>query len=189
MQCLAKIARFDGGVWVRIHMAAIPPIDWQLAGQQLNKLNNMIPSASPLIPRIVLYLVAMIALAIPTAVNIHDARELAFLERTMQSTNGSIVGKSCSNHGKVRYAYIVAGERYEGSGTSCGFACNGAKIGQNVKIVYSEERPRLSRCFSVAESRTNVNSLFLVIGVCALVLAVIIWMATRVSQTPLDDQR
>ena len=149
----------------------------------------MIPGTSPLISRIVLYLVAMIGLGMTMAVNLHDAREIAFLERTMQSTTGTMFDKSCSDHGTVRYAYTVSGETYEGTGRSCGFVCDDVKIGQSVKVVYSGERPGLSRCVSLAQSRTKVNSLFLVIGLFAVVLAVVIWKKTQVSPTPLDDRR
>ncbi len=142
-----------------------------------------------MISRIVLYLVAMIGLGMTMAVNLHDAREIAFLERTMRSTTGTMFDKSCSDHGTVRYAYTVSGETYEGTGRSCGFVCNDVKIGQSVKVVYSGERPRLSRCVSVAQSRTKVNSLFFVIGLFAVVLAVFIWKKTQVSPTPLDDRR
>lgn len=142
---------------------------------------------SPLIPRIVLYFVACIAISIPAGINYRDARELALIERTAQSTVGTIIAKQCANHGKVWFDYSVDGRHLKGSSTSCDLSCEDAAIGDSVTIVYSSERVGLARCSSLQPAQARVTAFSCVIAFFAFVLAIVIWEATRVSPPAHDD--
>lgn len=134
---------------------------------------------SPLIPRVVLGIVAAVGISIPTAVTVSSARELKLLERTGQVTYGAIVGKQCSNHGSIRYSYTVNGKVYKNSGFSCGPVCKDAAIGDDVRVIYASARPSLSRCNSLEHSRNNVHGDIVAIIFGCFVVAVGIYMATK----------
>lgn len=152
-------------------------------------LDVMAQPDSPLIPRIVLAVVAAAGISIPIAVTVKSARELSLLERTGQVTNGTIVGKQCSNHGSISYSYTVNGKTYKDSGFSCGPVCQDVVIGDDLRVIYAGERPSLSRCNSLKHSRANVNGNIVAIIFGCLILSVGIYRVTKpkgTSNTQLD---
>jgi hypothetical protein len=137
----------------------------------------MMRSESPLIARIVLAIVGAMALSIPIGITIISAGELSLLERTGQITTGKIASKQCSNHGNVTYSYVVDGKPY--SGQSCRIpVCRDAAIGTDLPVIYAADRPSLSRCDSLAATRSNISGNIFAIIFTAVLGSVAIYRVT-----------
>jgi hypothetical protein len=143
----------------------------------------MTQTNSLLAARIILGIVAAIGISISIGITINTDLDLNFLERTAKVANGSVVGKDCSNHGKIYFAYTVDSSRYESSGNSCGIACKDAKPGDTLRVIYSSERPQLSRCESLHFSRSNVVGSWVGIIFGGLLLGYWIFSITRVKSS------
>ena len=138
-------------------------------------------SDSPLLARIVLGIVAAMALSIPLAITFYDGYELALLEKTAQTTDGRVTKKNCNNHGKLVYSYVVNARFYTGTGTLLGKSCDDVEVGESVNIIYSTQRPQLSRSESLASWRGNISGNLFALALASLAAAIVIFRVTRVD--------
>lgn len=138
-------------------------------------------SDSPLVARIVLGIVAAMALSIPLAITLHEGYELAFLEKTAQTIDGRVTKKNCHNHGKLVYLYVVNSHVYTGAGTTRGKSCDDVEVGDSVNITYSTQRPQLSRLDSLSSWRGNISGSLFALALVSLAAAVVIFRVTRVD--------
>jgi hypothetical protein len=136
---------------------------------------------SPLVARISLGTVAALALSIPLAITLHDAHELALLEKTQQLTDGSVTRKNCENHGKVAYSYVAGGHVYKGSGTLLGKSCEDVEVGESINIIYSAEKPQLSTADSLDSWQDKIFGKLFALAVIGLAAMVVIFRITRVD--------
>jgi hypothetical protein len=138
-------------------------------------------SDSPVIARIALGIVAAMALAIPFGITLLDAHEFELLEQTARTTDGRVTKKNCANHGRLAYSYVVDARVYSGAGTILGRSCDDVKIGDSIDIIYSVQKPRLSRCDSLATWRDQIFGSFLALALISLAAAIIIFRITRID--------
>lgn len=138
-------------------------------------------SDSPLIARIVLGIVAALALSIPLAITLLDAHELALLEKTARTTDGRVTKRNCENHGKVSYSYVANAHVYTGSGPILGKSCDDVKVGESIDIIYSVQKPQLSRSDSLASWRGNISGNLFALALISLAAAIVIFRVTRVN--------
>jgi hypothetical protein len=138
-------------------------------------------SNSPVIPRIVLGVVVLMAIAIPVGMTLQDAGKLALMEKTAELADRSVTRKTCSNHGKVAYSYAVDGHAYKGVGNVRGIACSDVKVGDRIKIIYSAEKPQLSRLESLESWRAEVSGATIAIALISLGGVILIFHLTRVD--------
>lgn len=143
--------------------------------------SNMMTSDSPTVARVVLGIIAAMAISIPLAITVKDSRELALLRNTAQVTEGRVTKKNCANHGKLGYSYLVNGHAYTGAGTLVGKACADVGIDDGIDIMYSTERPQLSRCDSLASWQGTINGNFFALGLIGFAAVIIIFRITRVG--------
>ena len=141
----------------------------------------MIKSESPLVARIVLGVVAAMAISIPVAITLQEAQALAFLKKTAQVTGGSVTKKYCANHGKLAYSYTVNGHVYSGLGTRSDKSCVDVRIGDGINVIYSTEKPQLSRCDSLESWKGNIFGSFVMLAFVSLVAVVAIVRITRID--------
>lgn len=146
-------------------------------------LDAMTQTKSLLVVRIVLGIVAAIGMSIPIGITIKTDLDLKFLERTAKVVTGSVAGKNCSAGGTIYFRYTVDGSRYESSGRSCGLACKDAKTGDTLKVIYSSEKPQLSRCDSLHFSQSNVVGNWFGIIFGSLLAGYWIFSITRVKNS------
>ena len=140
---------------------------------------------SPLVARIALGIVAVMALSIPLGITLHEAHELALLERTARTTEGSVTKKNCENHGKLAYSYLVNAHVYKGIGTILSKPCDDVKVGDSIGIIYSAQKPQLSRSDSLATWRDSISGSLFALALLSLAAAIGIFRITRIDQ---DDQ-
>lgn len=145
---------------------------------------NMMKSDSPLAARIVLGVVAAMAISIPLGITLKEAHELALLRKTAQVTGGSVTKKYCENHGKLVYSYTVNRHVYRGTGTLLGKSCLDVTVGDSIDIVYSEEKPQLSRCDSLDSWRTSIVGSFFALVFISLMAVIVIFRITRTDIAP-----
>jgi hypothetical protein len=138
-------------------------------------------SDSPLVARLVLGIVAAMALSIPLAITLHDGHELALLEKTARTTDGRVTKKNCQNHGKLAYSYVVNSHVYTGAGTILGKSCDDVEVGESVNIIYSTQRPQLSRLDSLSSWQGNISGSLFVLALVSLAAAVVIFRVTCVD--------
>jgi len=138
-------------------------------------------SHSPLIARIALGIVAAMALAIPFGITLHDAHEFGLLEQTARTTDARVTKKNCANHGRLAYSYMVDAHVYSGTGTITGRSCDDVKAGDSIDIIYSVQKPQLSRCDSWAAWRDQIFGSFIALALISLAAALIIFRITRVD--------
>jgi hypothetical protein len=138
-------------------------------------------SNSPVIARIVLGVVFLMAIAIPVGITLQDAGKLALMEKTAELADGSVTRKICSNHGKLAYSYDVDGHTYKGMGNVRGIACSDVKVGDRIKIIYSAEKPQLSRLESLDSWRAEVSGAKIAIALISLGGVILIFHWTRVE--------
>lgn len=141
-------------------------------------------SESPLAARIILGIVAAMAMSIPLAITLKHASELTFLQKTAKLTVGSVTAKQCENHGKLTYSYAVDGRVYTGSGTRTGQACLDVGIGDRINIIYSAEKPQLSRCDSVDSWRDEIAASLFGLALISLAAVIGIFRITRIDVEP-----
>jgi hypothetical protein len=141
-------------------------------------------SDSPLAARIALGVVAAMAISIPLAIKLQEAHQLALLQKTEQLTDGSVTKKNCENHGKLAYTYTVNGHVYAGSGTLLGKSCIDVKVGDSINIIYSAEKPQLSRCDSLESWQSSIFGSLFALALISLAAAVVIFRITRVDVEP-----
>lgn len=136
---------------------------------------------SPLPARIALGIVAAIGISIPLGITLHDAQTLALVERTQKTTEGQVIYKHCQNHGKVGYSYMVEGQSYKGAGPATGRSCDDVEVGETIDIIYSSEKPRISRSDSLQSWRGQIFGGFLMAGWLSVIAAGVIFQITRVD--------
>lgn len=134
---------------------------------------------SPLAARIVLGIVAMMAISIPIGITMKTKAEIDLLERTAQVTNGRVTGTTCSSHGMIHFSYLAGGTQYENSQQSCDLFCESAKPGDKLWVIYSSERPQLSRCVSLESSKNNLTGTIICIVVAGLMMVYGIFRMTK----------
>lgn len=131
--------------------------------------------------RVVLGIVVAMALSIPLAITLHDGHKLALLEKTAQTTDGKVTKKNCRNHGKLVYSYVVNAHVYTGAGTIPGKSCDDIEVGESVNVIYSTQRPQLSRSDSLASWRGDVTGSLFALALVSLAAAIAIFRVTRVD--------
>lgn len=136
---------------------------------------------SPVIPRIVLGVVFLMAIAILVGITLQDAGKLALMEKTAELADGSVTTKNCSNHGKLAYSYDVDGHTYNGMGNVHGIACSDVKVGDRIKTIYSAEKPQLSRLESLESWRAEVSRATIAIALISLGGVILIFHLTHVD--------
>jgi len=139
----------------------------------------MTTSDSPLVTRVVLGIVAAMALAIPLGITLHDAHELALLEKTARTTDGRVTKKNCENHARVAYSYLVNAHVYWGAGNILDRSCDDVKLGDRIDIIYSVHKPQLSRCDSLASWRDNIFGSLFALALISQAAAIGIFRITR----------
>lgn len=141
----------------------------------------MMKSDSPLAARIVIGIVAAMTMSIPVAINMKEAHDLGLLQKTAQVTNGRVTKKYCENHGRLVYSYVVNGNVHGGAGTLVGKSCADVRIGDDIKIIYSAEKPQLSRCDSLASWQGMINGNFFALALIGLAGVIVIFRITRIN--------
>lgn len=144
---------------------------------------------SPLAARVVLGIVAAMAISIPLGITFNEARQLALLQETAQVTQGSVTGTRCENHGKLSYAYEVDEKRYRGSGTLLGRSCESVRVGDNIDIIYSTRKPQLSRSDSLESWQGRISGRYYLLAVVSLAAVIIIFRITHIDVDPLANAR
>lgn len=112
---------------------------------------------------------------------LHDARTLTLLEKTARTTQGRVTKKNCQNHGKLAYSYVVNARVYTGAGTILGKSCYDVEVGEIIDIIYSAQRPQLSRSDSLASWQSNISGSLFALALISLVAAIAIFRVTRVD--------
>lgn len=135
-------------------------------------------SESPSAARIILGLVAAIAISIPLAITLKSQRDLVLLEKTAQVTDGSVIKKNCENHGKISFSYVVDGHLYKKFET-CPGSCEDARVGDRIKVIYSEEKPQLSSCNSLQSGRDGISGDFFSLALVGVLAGIVIVRITR----------
>jgi hypothetical protein len=138
-------------------------------------------SDSPLVARIVIGIVAALALSIPLAIMLLDAHELALLEKAARTTDGRVTKKNCENHGKLAYSYVANAHVYTDAGPILGKSCDDVKVGESIDIIYSAQKPQLSRSDSLASWRDNISGSLFALALISLAAAIVIFRVTRVD--------
>lgn len=139
-------------------------------------------SDSPTAARIALGMVAAMALSIPLGIALLDAHRMDFLESTRRTTQGRVTGKNCQNHGKIGYAYAVEEKLHKGSGTIPNQPCEDVEVGDHVNIVYSSQKPQMSRIDSPQSLRGGLFGRLFVLGTLGLGAACVIFRITSVEE-------
>lgn len=133
---------------------------------------------SPTISRIVLGLVAAIAISIPLAINVKSDHDLALLEKSARVTDGSITAKHCANHGKITFSYVVEGQLLKKIET-CPISCEDTKLGDSIKVIYSAEKPQLASCNAPQPARDAISGNYLALAFVGALAGVVIFRITR----------
>jgi hypothetical protein len=141
-------------------------------------------SNSPLPARISLGVVVAMAISIPLAITLQDAHELALLQKTRHLTVGRVTMKNCENHGELVYSYTVNGHAYGGSGTPLSTSCIDVRAGDSINIIYSAEKPQLSRSDSLESWRDNIFGSLFALAMISLAAVIVIFHITRVDVAP-----
>lgn len=139
---------------------------------------------SPLVARVVLGVVAAMAISIPLAITLQELHGLALLQKTEQLADGRVTKKNCENHGKLTYSYTVNGHVYRGTGTLLGKSCIDVRVGDIINIIYSAEKPQLSRSDSLESWRDNIFGSLFALSLISLAAAIVIFHITRVDVDP-----
>lgn len=142
---------------------------------------NKRKSESPLAARISLGIVATIALSIPLGIALKETADLTLLQHTLNVTDATVIKKSCENHGKLAYSYAVEGKAYRGSGTLPGRSCDDVTVGESIEIMYSTEKPQLSRSDSLASWQSTIHGNLFGLFLIAIAAAVVIFHITRID--------
>lgn len=143
--------------------------------------SNRMKSDSPLAARIVLGIVAAMAMSIPVAINMKEEHDLALLQKTAQVADGRVTKIHCENHGRLAYSYIVNGHVHGGAGTLVGKSCADVRIGDEIKIIYSAEKPQLSRCDSLESWQGMIHGNFFALALISLAGVIVIFRITRID--------
>ena len=127
---------------------------------------------------------ARIALAVPALllliafgwINYQSRQKSIEIERDGVETRGEIVGKYCSNHGEVSYAFTVNDTKFHGSGF-CSLNCDNVAVGSPISITYARGNPTNSRCANSEQGGNNYTTLIIIV----VALAVVIFRISRVD--------
>lgn len=96
------------------------------------------------------------------------------LTQTARAAAGIVTDTTCSNHGRIDFAYSVDRQSYHGTGvaSACGIShCSQDAVGEAVHVTYSSKRPQLAICERLENERTNANASIIWMAVLAASMA------------------
>lgn len=135
---------------------------------------------SPILPRIILGILAAILLGTFYLINLHSQHQIDTLKKTAIHTDGFVSGKNCSNHGAIHFSYGVDGKEFSHLDALCAqIDCEKAKVGDPVSVIYSSTNPQLSVCNDFSSSETNISSNFLLLIIASIVISIVINRITK----------
>ncbi|WP_348698676.1 hypothetical protein [Duganella fentianensis] len=112
------------------------------------------------------------------------------IARAGRSVTGYVTEKSCHNHGRVSYRYVVDGNAYTGtdSASVCGLQdCTHVQEGAEVTVSYAATQPALASCASISQQRSSVRNSYYTMLWFGAALAFSLWRQWRKWRMSLAD--